>query len=292
MVYIATKQIKSKTNILGITDRIRKKIYLNNNLRKLVGFLKVIYVTLVYNLNAFFQKRKPEFKTTCFNLGLVLPSNEGLILDRRDEKDRIFFQLYHYACRKVSFLNKTVLEVGCSVGGGCYFIDKYLHPRQIKGVDLIARQVKIAQARYNNKTILFEQDDACKLKQSQETFDVVVNIESSHGYKDFSAFLTGVYNCLKPNGKFVLADIRYNYDIAELEKSIKDAGFSIIHREDISAMVVEALNLSDQSKRKLLSKVPFLATLFGSFVGLKGSRNYNYLKNGKLVYMNYVMMKE
>ncbi len=269
----------------------RKKIHKNQVLKKGIGFLKVIYVRIVYNLNAFLQKRSARFKTTCFNFGLVLPENETLVLKAEDEKDRIYFQMYQYACRKLSLKEKTVLEIGSSVGGGCYFIHEYLQPKYLKGIDLIESQIKLAKKRHQQYPIVFEQGNACNLKEPENFYDVVVNIESSHGYPDFSAFLKGVYKALKKEGTMAIADIRYAYDIPKMEEDFISHGFSIQHQEDITKWVLKALDESDKTKREMLKDTPLFYTFFKSFAGLKGSRNYRYLAEGKLRYMLYILQK-
>ena len=51
-----------------------------------------------------------------------LNSSPKLYLDKKDEKDRICIQLYHYAAASVPIENKCVLEVGSGLGGGASFI--------------------------------------------------------------------------------------------------------------------------------------------------------------------------
>ena len=271
--------------------QLKRRIYKNKFGKKIVGIIKIIYVKIIYNTFSYLQSRNSFFKMTCLNLGLVLPKNQSLDLLEEDEENRIFFQLYYYACRTISFTGKTVLEVGCSMGGGCYFIDKYLGSRHIKGIDIIGSQIKIAQKRFHKKSLSFETGNACKMKPLAHAYDIVVNIESSHGYQDFSAFVAGVYDTLRPEGVFIFADIRFVYDIDELESDFSEQGFSIAHRENISPYVLKSLDISDARKRKIRSKLPFLRVLFPNFAYLKGSRNYRYLRDGKLVFMHYILTK-
>jgi ubiquinone/menaquinone biosynthesis C-methylase UbiE len=53
----------------------------------------------------------------------------------------------------------------------------------------------------------FVHGDAQSLPFADESFDVVINIEASHGYPDFPRFLAEVARVLRPGGRFLYADV-------------------------------------------------------------------------------------
>jgi len=60
--------------------------------------------------------------------------------------------------------------------------------------------------------LLFFKGDSENLSEnpnlSDVTFDIIINIESSHCYGNFPKFIAGVEKLLKPDGLFVITDFR------------------------------------------------------------------------------------
>jgi ubiquinone/menaquinone biosynthesis C-methylase UbiE len=79
------------------------------------------------------------------------------------------------------------------------------------GVDLEPGNIEIArqaQAFEKLNNISFMVDDAQKLEQiGNGSVDVVINIESAFHYPDKDAFFNQVARVLKPDGKFLVADL-------------------------------------------------------------------------------------
>jgi len=110
-----------------------------------------------------------------------------------------------------SIEGKKVLEIGCGNGIQALYIMKEFKPGYIKGVDLNAANIEIArqEARKSGfSNVDFETGDAQDLsKIADNSFDVVVNIESAFHYPNKHAFLNEIARVLKPGGQFLLADI-------------------------------------------------------------------------------------
>ena len=62
------------------------------------------------------------------------------------------------------------------------------------------------------------QANAQNLPFQNESFDAVLNVESSHRYPQMEKFLNEVYRVLKPNGYFLFTDFRNNPEIENLKK--------------------------------------------------------------------------
>ena len=80
-------------------------------------------------------------------------------------------------------------------------------------------------------------------------------MESSHRYPDMISFLGEVTRILRPNGYFLFADFRYDYEIPVLHKQLQSTGLSLVKKEFITPQVVAALELDDMRKRKLVKKL-------------------------------------
>jgi ubiquinone/menaquinone biosynthesis C-methylase UbiE len=107
--------------------------------------------------------------------------------------------------------NKRVLEIGCGNGVQAKYILNHFGPSSVTGIDLNHDNIEIANEQKELKQIenvFFFVDDAQNLALIKEnSFDVVVNIESAFHYPDKEAFLNEIFRVLKPGGFFVIADI-------------------------------------------------------------------------------------
>ncbi len=106
---------------------------------------------------------------------------------------------------------KHLLEVGCGNGVQAAYIHTTRDPGFTTGIDLEPLNIEIARKQIeseNLSNILFLVDDAQKLEQIRsETVDMVINIESAFHYPEKEAFLDQVARVLKPDGRFLVADL-------------------------------------------------------------------------------------
>ncbi len=264
---------------------------LRQHMVKLMSFYKKLYVIIGYNAFAFFQE-KGIFFVKILNLGLDLPKEKQPKLSKEDEVERLQFQLYYYILSRIEIENKTILDISCGLGGGCYYINRYLSPLQVTGLDLISLNIRLAKQYYTDTTINFVQGDACDFSLPSESFDIVVNLESSHSYIDFKSFVKNTYEVLKPGGYFTFGDIRINNQVENTMAIFKDCGFEVILKEDITQSVISSLDKDENRKLEMLKGFWNGKTLFKSFSFLKGSRNYNTLKSGKWTFFHVLLRKE
>merc|ERR1719460_1375102 len=85
-------------------------------------------------------------------------------------------------------------------------LSKCFCPSLYVGVDLNALQVASATKRSGSSgpcPLSFVQGDAENLPFPDASFDIVVNVESSHTYPHFDRFVAEVRRVLRPNGRFV-----------------------------------------------------------------------------------------
>lgn len=236
--------------------------------------------------------RAPDW--TFMNYGYAdVSSPQPLKLAPTDEPDRYCIQLYNHVAGAVDLAQSDVLEVGSGRGGGASFIKRYLHPANIVGVDLSQRAVDFSRATHRVEGLEFQKSDAERLPFGSESFDAVVNVESSHCYPSLEAFLSEVHRVLRPSGYFLYADFRYRSAIDQWRHCLENSGLTMLRENDITPNVLAALDADDERKLALIRElIPRpLRRFFLDFAGVRGSAVYEAFRTGKLVYVSYVTQK-
>jgi len=232
---------------------------------------------------------------------------DELELSEKDERNRYSIQLYNFIINHIDINGLDVLEVGSGRGGGADFTTRTYKPKSYKGVDLSKRAIKFSNKKYANKTLSFVRANAQHLPFQNNCFDVVVNIESSHGYPDFGKFFNEVYRVLKPDGYFLFADFRMIADnslwrvdtMDETQNKISDSKFKVIHRKTITPNIVKALDLFQERRLEQISSLipnfilitSWINKIARNFAAIKGSFMYETFKDGKCEYFFYMFQK-
>ncbi|HEV7257966.1 MAG TPA: class I SAM-dependent methyltransferase [Bosea sp. (in: a-proteobacteria)] len=215
-----------------------------------------------------------------------LPAGEGVALAEADEVDRPFIGLYAQAVAGLPVEDARVLEVGSGRGGGARYIARYHGPASVTGVDYSPATVRLAR-RLNADTgiLTFETGDAEKLPFADGSFDIVVNIESSHCYGDVPAFAREVARVLAPGGWFSFADMRGKSALDQMRQQLAVPGLVLRSESELSQGVIAALDAAEARKRARLAKIRFMRGFVTEFAGAKGSVLYRELSEGGVVYI-------
>ncbi len=220
--------------------------------------------------------------------------SKNTVLEEKDEANRMFIQLYDTAVSAIPINGLKVLEIGSGRGGGAAFVYHYHKPEAMVGLDYSQNAVDLASNKYNDsKTLTFTQGDAEKLDFSDESFDAVINVESSHCYGDPELFFKEVKRVLKPGGWFSWVDFRPKEKVSETMKMLDLPGWECKTERIISPDVVRALDSLHDRKMKMISQhVPFLLRgSFREFSGVKGSKIHKAFSNGDIVYLAKTFQK-
>jgi SAM-dependent methyltransferase len=243
----------------------------------------------------FLAARYPDRHWTFMNYGYRPPEAPDapppLALEAADEADRSCIQLYDLVARSATVAGRELLEVGCGRGGGADYVARKLDPRRVVGVDLSPRAVALCRRRFAHPRLSFEVGDAERLPFPDAAFDVVLNVESSHCYGRFEAFLREVRRVLRPDGHFLYADFRPCDEIDGWRAALLAAGFAIGAERDLRPGVVAALDADEGGKRDLIARLidrP-LAGIFGEFAALEGSQLNAALRRGDFGYRAFVL---
>jgi ubiquinone/menaquinone biosynthesis C-methylase UbiE len=211
-----------------------------------------------------------------------------------DERNRYCIQLYHRVASAVDLLGLNVLEVGCGRGGGASFVKRYLQPKALTGLDRARRAISFCRRHYDTPGLAFVRGDAEALEFDEDTFDAVINVESSHCYGAIDRFLAGVRRVLKPGGHLLFADFRNRADVPRLRRQFGEAGLAVVEEESLNEAVVRALELGSERKQALIkTKVPrLLRPFFHQFAALEGTASvYETLRRGDKQYLRFVLQK-
>ena len=242
----------------------------------------------------FLARRYRERSWTFMNYGYRAADGvTSLSLAPEDEPDRSCIELYHLLAAAGDLSGREVLEIGSGRGGGASFVARYHAPRRVVGVDLSRHAVSFCRSRHAVPGLFFEQGDAENLNFPAASFDVVVNVESSHCYGDQSAFLREVRRVLRADGYFLYADFRLRSELNAWRAALVAAGFRLVSERDITTGVVAALDADDAWKRGLIqARVdrPLLRT-FGQFAALRGTVINDELRGGALIYSAFVLQR-
>jgi len=211
----------------------------------------------------------------------------SLTLNKEDEKDRYSIQLYHHVASQIDLKGLKVLEVGSGRGGGSSYISKYLCAAEMVGVDISPTAVDLCNKIYNINNLTFKLGDSENLPFDDNTFDAIINVESSHCYASMSNFLKEAKRVLKPEGYFLFCDLRRKEYLEEMLGAINTNGFRIIEKKDITPNIIEAsIKMTDARKEtiKNLKVESWFKKILESFAATDGSKVHQSFKDG---YMKY-----
>ena len=113
------------------------------------------------------------------NIGYEEDPPMALPLAESDEPNRFYIQLYHRTATQADLRGKRVLEVGCGHGGGASYLMRTLRPASYTGLDLNRDAIAFCRRRHDLPNVDFVHGDAEKLPFPDQSFDAVINVESS-----------------------------------------------------------------------------------------------------------------
>jgi len=223
-----------------------------------------------------------------------LNGDPAVELENHDEANRYCIQLYDYVVRSVEVANKDVLEVGSGRGGGASYITRYFKPKSYTAMDISSGVVKFCNSYHNVEGLQFVAGVAEEPPFADESFDVVVNVESARCYKSIRKFFAEVNRMLRPGGHFCFADMIKKGEVESIRKDLLSSGMEIVSETEITKNVVKALDCDHERRESaIVNKVPgFLRKSFLQFAGAKGSERYESFASGKMEYWHFVLRKK
>jgi len=248
-------------------------------------------VTLLFRVRSW---RDPD-DVVFLNWGYEDDPPMNIPLDASDEPDRYGIQLYHRTATQADLTGKQVLEVGCGHGGGASYLTRTLRPATYTGLDLNWAGIKLCRKRHKVPGLTFVTGDAEKLPFPDESFDAVVNVESSHCYPHLSRFLAEVARVLRPGGQFLYADLRHAPDIPTWESAVADAPLQLLSERSINAEVLRGLERNSPRQTRMIDRhipnIPLARRWSRSVFGVKGGSFHRGLQEGTISYKMFCFQK-
>ncbi len=247
-------------------------------------------VKIWYN---YVSKRDGGTDIIFMNLGFHDADDVPLELEQVDETDRNCISLYHHVVENVNLKGLDVLEVGCGRGGGASYLRRYFAPRSVMAVDIAQSAVRFCRRRHPIDGLVFRRGDAERLQFEDNSFDVVVNVESSHSYGYIDRFFSEVHRVLRPGGYFLYADFRPENEVGDWHTIIDETPFVRKRSLLINSQIVAGM-LLDEEKKQQMVKDFFPAWIQGAvaqFAGLRGTKVHHRLADGAYEYWSFTAQK-
>ena len=215
-------------------------------------------------------------------------------LSAEEEKDRYSIHLYHHVASQINLTGLKVLEVGSGRGGGCSYVSRYLNPSEMYGIDISPSAVDICNNIYNIDNLTFKVGDSENLPFEDNTFDAVINVESSHCYASMDKFIQEVSRVLKPNAYFLFCDLRRDIYIQEMMDSINSNGLKLISKTNISTNIIEATIRMSTDRKESINKLKsgWFRNVLESFAAVEGSKVHQSFEDGYLHYISAYFKNE
>jgi O-methyltransferase len=213
----------------------------------------------------------PDKRLTFLNYGYLEENSNVDWIKAEDLEQKCSTHLIRTLLGDADLRGKKILEIGSGRGGNCSYLVRYAGAAAVTGLDFCPAHIEFCERVFPMKELAFIGGDAMALPFEPETFDVVVNLESSHSYPDLNRFGEEVRRVLKKDGLFFYADIMKGGNTRALseqdaigvdyftnvldqhEAMIFHAGFSVEDHADISTGVVRAFE-SDEGHLKHMLK--------------------------------------
>lgn len=187
---------------------------------------------------------------------------------------------------------KNIIDIGCGRGGNIRALSKYFQPHQLVGLDLTEASIQFCKSKHKIPNATFLVGDAENVPFQVNSFDVVINVESSSAYDNIYRFYDSVYRVLKPGGDFLYTDV-FNYsNVSDYEQYLEQLGFTIVRSQDITSNIMLSCDqvagthfsaygeLNDDETHRLKNSI-----------AVPGSLQYEAMKNGSKVFRLYHLKK-
>ncbi|MBP0492351.1 class I SAM-dependent methyltransferase [Pararoseomonas indoligenes] len=219
------------------------------------------------------------------NYGYIGPG-APFALRPEEEPSRPFVGLYHQAVEGLPLKAASVLEVGSGHGGGAAYVARHYAVDAVTGVD-IARQTVRRAIRLNAGVprLTFREGDAEALPFPDASFDIVVNVESSHCYGSMDRFAAEAARVLRPGGWLTWADMRSPAMLPDLDNAFARAGLVLRTEAEINEGVVAALDAMEAAKSAAITRIRPLRPVMRQFAGMQGSVLYRALQRRRVLYL-------
>lgn len=240
---------------------------------------------LVYDALAVLNSKN---EWTTMNYGYAPDDTDAAAVETLADTEAYCRNLYSKVVGYRDLSGQDVLEVGSGYGGGARHITLTHSPASYTGMDFAAGAVKSAKSQHGDvESLEFVHGNAMEMPFPDDSFDVVVNVESSHCYPSTQGFFDEVARVLRPDGLFCWTDIRHDGQWEEIDPALERAGLELVYAEDISTNVLASIDAISAVRMDAVHRyLPgFIAGMGKDFAGTEGSNIHTRLSDGRTRYM-------
>lgn len=184
----------------------------------------------------------PDRRLTFMNHGYA---GDDVVLSDLDDAERPWAHAVALVRRTLDdapLAGARVLDVGCGRGGPAAYVARHHAPREVVGLDACADAIALCRRHHREPNLSFVHGRADDLPFPDGSFDVVVNLESSHCYPDRAAFLAEVVRVLRPGGAFCYADVVRAAELPALARALAaERRLRVLREADITAGVARGI---------------------------------------------------
>jgi SAM-dependent methyltransferase/acyl carrier protein len=175
--------------------------------------------------------------------------------------------------------DRKVLDVGCGRGGTVALLAETFGA-DATGVDLSPEAIAFCQNTHG-PAAQFKVGDAEHLPFADESFEVVINMESSHTYPNLRAFFTEVRRVLANGGMFLYTDLLPVQRWPEVRMLLASLGLRAASERNITANVLHSCDDVAANRAKAFGGKD---AMIENFLAVPGSAVYEQMQSGAWEY--------
>ncbi|PWV99300.1 methyltransferase family protein [Paenibacillus cellulosilyticus] len=233
---------------------------------------------------------------TFLNYGYVSTGNEQhAVIEPDDVWNRNSVKLLLEVVGRTTVREQEVIDIGCGRGGNIAALHKYFKPLSIVGLDICPANIAYCSAKPRLTESFYLVGDAENIPFADESFDVVLNMESAHAYPNRTRFYEEVYRIMRYGGVFLYTELMLEEEVVQNVRLLEEAGLTVIRNQDVTSNVL--LSCDENAKQRTgaqgIANNANASTTIGDihdFIALPGSKKYEEMKAGTRQYrmMNLV----
>jgi len=257
---------------------------------------RALFKRAVYDVIGLMLLRHPGLQM--LNCGHAEDAYPEFPLTPEQEPERLGYQLYHRLVRYHPITRADVLEVGCGRGGGARFLETTFHPHRYLATDASRTLIRAQRRREPaNSRLVFAAARAEHLPVPDASQDIVIGVETLSPLADKAVFLREVARVLRPGGRLLIADFFYTRSDSRhaaglFRRLASESPLVTITDENWTAQAVRALEEDSPRRFAEIGKLPKLFRSPAlSFAGTTQSPLYRQLKDGRAVYLHFVLRR-
>jgi microcystin synthetase protein McyG len=186
--------------------------------------------------------------------------------------------------------DSEILDIGCGRGGTISQIHEHFAVKQVTGLDLSTSAIAFCRDQHRRPDTRFVEGNAEALPFPDQSFDVAINIESSHSYPDLQAFYREVYRVLRPGGHFLYTDLFPSAAVAACVEDLRQCGFVVLRDQEITRNVLRSCDRVARARSQAFAAAND-ATVMADFLGTPGSKTYDDMADGRSTYRIFKLQK-